>query len=63
MQVYRHIVLAVCDPSSQLFGALGLSRRSNLMFKALTHHSLAELIQDYLDAYRCEGGFARSHKT
>ena len=52
LQVYRHIVLAVHDPQSGLFGGLGISRRDSLMFKTLTFRSLAELIQDYIKAYR-----------
>jgi hypothetical protein len=52
LQVYRHIVLAVHDPSSGLFGALGISRRANLMYKPLTFSSLAALLADYQEAYR-----------
>ncbi|WIA10257.1 hypothetical protein OEZ85_010457 [Tetradesmus obliquus] len=51
-QVYRHIVLAVHDPSSGLFGALGISRRANLMYKPLAFDSLAALLADYQEAYR-----------
>jgi hypothetical protein len=46
-QVYRHIVLAVHDGSSGQWGALGLSRRKELMDKPLSHDSLASLVQDY----------------
>lgn len=51
-QVYRHIVLAVHDPGSGCFGGLGISRRDNLMYKPLAFCSLAELIHDYIHAYR-----------
>eukprot|EP00879_Flechtneria_rotunda_P026363 GHRR01028106.1.p1 GENE.GHRR01028106.1~~GHRR01028106.1.p1 ORF type:complete len:401 (+),score=143.18 GHRR01028106.1:680-1882(+) len=51
-QVYRHIVLVVCDTAAARFGALGLSRRSNLMDKPLTFTSLSSMIQDYQAAYR-----------
>jgi hypothetical protein len=52
LQVYRHIVLAVHDPSSGLYGALGISRRGNLMYKPLVFSSLAALLADYQEAYR-----------
>jgi hypothetical protein len=52
LQVYCHIVLAVHDPSSGLFGALGISRRANLMYKPLAFSSLAALLADYQEAYR-----------
>jgi hypothetical protein len=52
LQVYRHIVLAVHDPSTGLFGALGISRRGDLMYKPLAFASLAVLLADYQQAYR-----------
>jgi hypothetical protein len=51
-QVYRHIVLALCDTSTGLYGALGISRCSQLMDKQLQYTSLAALVADYMDAYR-----------
>ncbi|KAF6258294.1 Vasohibin-domain-containing protein [Scenedesmus sp. NREL 46B-D3] len=54
-QVYRHIVLAVHAPCCGLYGALGISRRSNLMYKPLAFSSLAELLVDYQEAYRSWG--------
>ena len=49
--VYRHIVLVVHDVKGNMFGALGISRRDNLMFKPLVYTSLSLLIQDYVKAY------------
>lgn len=44
----RHIVLAVHHPASGQWGALGISRRRDLMDKPLgSHGSLADLMQDY----------------
>jgi len=54
VQVYRHIVLAVCDASSGLYGAVGISRCRQLMDKPLKHPSLAALVGEYQQAYRCE---------
>jgi hypothetical protein len=53
--VYRHIVLAVADCSSSgaTYAALGISRCSALMDKPLQHSSLAGLVEDYAQAYRC----------
>lgn len=44
-------MLAVHDTSSGLWGALGLSRRANLMFKPLQFSSLSALIADFKQAY------------
>ena len=49
--VHRHIVLAVQHIPSGRFGALGLSRRSELMFKDLSYPSLSALLEDFSDAY------------
>jgi hypothetical protein len=46
---YRHIVLAIKVEGK--FGALGLSRRSTLMFKDFTYESFGDLIADYRDSY------------
>ncbi|KAL6752521.1 Vasohibin-domain-containing protein [Haematococcus lacustris] len=48
---YRHIVLAVRDASSGLWGALGISRREELMFKPLAYHSLAALMLEFKVSY------------
>lgn len=48
-QCYRHIVLAIKVDGK--FGALGLSRRSTLMFKDFTYDSFGDLIEDYRDSY------------
>ena len=49
--VHRHIVLAVQHVPSGRFGALGLSRRSELMFKDLAYPSLSALLEDFSAAY------------
>jgi hypothetical protein len=49
-------VLAVHDTSSGRWGALGISRRSNLMDKPLAAPSLADLVADYVAAYQVRGG-------
>lgn len=48
-QCYRHIVLAIKVDGK--FGAMGLSRRSTLMFKDFTYASFGDLIVDFRDAY------------
>ena len=50
-RVYRHIVLAVRHVPSGRFGALGLSRREELMFKDLSYASMSALLDDFLAAY------------
>eukprot|EP00906_Rhabdomonas_costata_P029325 RCo041399 len=47
--VARHIVLAVRYRDK--WGALGLSRREDLMFKPLQFNSLAELLREFLQSY------------
>lgn len=46
-QVYRHIVLAVHHRPTSTWGALGLSRRKELMYKELRYSSLSELVTDF----------------
>jgi hypothetical protein len=50
--VYRHIVLAVCDSSSGLYGALGISRCAQLQDRQLVHGCLASLVESFDAAYR-----------
>nr|CDS21726.1 vasohibin 1 [Echinococcus granulosus] len=50
---YSHVVLGVCCRGR--FGAVGLSRRSDLMFKPLKYNKLSELINDFLSAYSDHG--------
>lgn len=50
-QCYRHIVLAVRDTATGFWGALGISRRRELMDKPLVHASLSSLVADYVAAY------------
>ncbi|KAJ8396846.1 hypothetical protein AAFF_G00011690 [Aldrovandia affinis] len=47
---FRHIVLGV--HSGGRFGALGISRREDLMFKPLEFRTLADLVQEFESAYR-----------
>lgn len=47
----RHIVLAVYHTPSRRFGALGLSRRDDLMYKELQYDTLAELMLDFKMSY------------
>lgn len=47
---FHHIVLGV--HSGGRFGALGISRREDLMFKPLELRSLMDLVQDFEAAYR-----------
>uniref|UniRef100_A0A8C8VDX7 Vasohibin 1 n=1 Tax=Pelusios castaneus TaxID=367368 RepID=A0A8C8VDX7_9SAUR len=47
---FRHIVLGVNFGGR--YGALGISRREELMYKAPTFRTLSELIFDYEEAYR-----------
>eukprot|EP00467_Chlorarachnion_reptans_P023419 CAMPEP_0114500532 /NCGR_PEP_ID=MMETSP0109-20121206/8014_1 /TAXON_ID=29199 /ORGANISM="Chlorarachnion reptans, Strain CCCM449" /LENGTH=336 /DNA_ID=CAMNT_0001678199 /DNA_START=1 /DNA_END=1008 /DNA_ORIENTATION=+ len=53
--IYWHIVLAVKDKSSGMWGALGLSRRKDLGYKPLQFKSLAALTGDYKSAYESIG--------
>ncbi|KAJ3223634.1 Tubulinyl-Tyr carboxypeptidase 2 [Chytriomyces hyalinus] len=47
--VYRHIVLAIKYKGK--FGALGLSRRHDLMDKSVTFESMADLVEEYRKCY------------
>ena len=49
--VYRHIVLAVLHVPSGCWGALGLSRRKELMYKELKFASFADLMREYKERY------------
>lgn len=44
---FRHIVLVIYDTVSKRWGALGLSRKTNLMFKPLEYESLSQLTTDF----------------
>jgi tubulinyl-Tyr carboxypeptidase len=50
---HRHIVLALRYDNK--WGAIGLSRRSNLMFKDIAYPSLCDLIQEYKASYAACG--------
>lgn len=47
---YKHIIL--CVQRGHLFGALGISRKQNLMYKPLEFTSLGALIQNFWNAYQ-----------
>ena len=47
--VYRHIILA-CRHKGK-WGAIGLSRKEDLMYKPMGFASLGDLIKDFLDSY------------
>lgn len=47
--VYRHIVLGIRYRNH--FGAVGLSRRSDLMWREMRYESLSDLIRSFKDAY------------
>ena len=50
---YRHIVL-VCKSNTH-WGALGLSRKPDLMYKPLIFPTLMDLIKSFIDAYHKYG--------
>ncbi|KPA73490.1 hypothetical protein ABB37_09810 [Leptomonas pyrrhocoris] len=53
---YRHIVLVLRTRSTpSLYGALGLSRKSTLMYKPVTFHSLFDLVMNYRHEYEVLG--------
>ncbi|KAJ1563615.1 Tubulinyl-Tyr carboxypeptidase 1, partial [Cladochytrium tenue] len=52
-EVFRHIVLGL--RWNNLYGALGLSRRSDLMFKALRFVTLDELVAEFKRSYEKNG--------
>ncbi|XP_071834969.1 tubulinyl-Tyr carboxypeptidase 1-like [Apostichopus japonicus] len=47
--VHSHVVLGVC--SSGRYGAMGMSRREDLMYKPLEFQSLSDLIYDFEESY------------
>lgn len=50
--IHRHIVLVVHQPTSGRWGALGISRRHDLMDKKLEFSSLSSLVHDYHSCYK-----------
>ncbi|VEL28643.1 unnamed protein product [Protopolystoma xenopodis] len=46
---FRHVVLGIQNQNK--FGALGISRRADLMFKPLQYPSLSILLEEYIKAY------------
>eukprot|EP00959_Pyramimonas_sp_CCMP1952_P267862 5600442-Pyramimonas_sp.AAC.1 len=49
--VYRHIVLVIRHRPSNKYGALGLSRRVELMYKELGYESMSAILSDYKESY------------
>ena len=49
--VHRHVVLGVFCHVTGLFGALGISRRSELGYKELKFKTLSDLIIDFIESY------------
>lgn len=47
--VHRHIVLAVKYEGK--WGAIGISRRNNLMYKPIKYNSLYDLVEEYSTSY------------
>lgn len=47
--IHRHVVLVVSW--NGLYGALGMSRRDDLMYKPLEFASLSDLVIDYIESY------------
>ncbi|GAX80038.1 hypothetical protein CEUSTIGMA_g7477.t1 [Chlamydomonas eustigma] len=60
-ETYRHIVLVIHHAPSQKWGALGISRREELMFKDLAFDSLSELVADFKAGY--EKWWHKLHKA
>ncbi|KAI5684605.1 Vasohibin [Leishmania braziliensis] len=53
---YRHIVLVLRTRTAPiLYGALGLSRKSTLMYKPLAYRSLFDVVMDYKHEYEVLG--------
>jgi hypothetical protein len=50
-QTHRHIVLALVCVSHQRWGAMGMSRRADLMDKDLIFKSLSALVEEFRRAY------------
>jgi hypothetical protein len=48
---YRHIVLVIKHRPTNTYGALGLSRRTELMYKELKYTTLAAVLTDYKTSY------------
>ena len=49
--VHRHVVLGVYCHVTGLFGALGISRRSDLGYKELKFKTLTDLMIDFVESY------------
>jgi hypothetical protein len=45
--LFRHIVLAIHDSTLKKWGALGLSRKENLMYKPFEYDTLSALMSDF----------------
>lgn len=59
-RTHRHIVLALISESHQRWGAMGMSRSSELMDKALIFASLSALVEEYQRCYSVCGHILQS---
>lgn len=50
-KTHRHIVLALFDTNLNLWGALGISRKSSLQYKQLKFDSLSSLVAEFRRSY------------
>ncbi|ESO06508.1 hypothetical protein HELRODRAFT_133665, partial [Helobdella robusta] len=48
-RVYRHVVLGIHHMN--MYGALGLSRKPDLMYKPLVYQNLSDLLLDFVSSY------------
>jgi len=46
-----HIILAICYQKSKKWGALGISRLGNLMYKPFVHQTLHDLVSNFIASY------------
>jgi len=58
--VFRHVVLGVYHNGK--YGALGMSRRKDLMYKPLKFESLSQLVRNFLSSYHRYGHMVRKLK-
>jgi len=58
--VFRHVVLGVYHNGK--YGALGMSRRKDLMYKSLKYESLSFLVKNFLSCYSKYGHLVRKLK-
>ncbi|KAL9656661.1 hypothetical protein ABK040_002932 [Willaertia magna] len=59
-RIYRHIVC--CVKYKNRFGVLGISRKSDLMYKPLEYNSLSEILNEFVNCYLRYGHVVQSIK-